>query len=202
MVVIAIAATMMGIAVGVFGSSADAALKQESTHLLATIRLLYNESVTTRQTYRLVFDLDEQKYWAEAAEAGVTVGAADQAEDSKKKIEKNEEEGSGGEEAAEGGESEAAPEKTAGGFNLVDEEVLKRHSLSKGTKFKDYFVTHAPAGQNEGKAYLYFFPTGLTEKAVIHLTDADEKRDYSLEVRALTGQVRILAEYVEWKEKE
>ena len=42
-----------------------------------------------------------------------------------------------------------------------------------------------------GRAYLYFYPLGQTEPAVITLTDASGESVYSLVVHPITGKVRI-----------
>ncbi len=47
-----------------------------------------------------------------------------------------------------------------------------------------------------GPAYLYFFPTGMTERAVIHLAD-DSQNAYTLLVEGLLGTVKVLPSYVE-----
>jgi hypothetical protein len=42
-----------------------------------------------------------------------------------------------------------------------------------------------------GRAYLYFYPLGQTEPAIITLTDLEGTSVYSLVVHPITGRVRI-----------
>ena len=42
-----------------------------------------------------------------------------------------------------------------------------------------------------GRAYLYFFPLGQTEPAIVTLTDASGENAYSLVVHPITGRVQI-----------
>jgi hypothetical protein len=48
----------------------------------------------------------------------------------------------------------------------------------------------------EGKGYVYFFPMGMTEAAIIHLSDGKEAF-YTLIVHPLTGRVSVKNSFVE-----
>ena len=52
------------------------------------------------------------------------------------------------------------------------------------------FVPHEPAPLDEGKGAIHFFPGGLTEHAVLQLSDGTDSV-YSVEVHALTGRCRV-----------
>ncbi len=47
-----------------------------------------------------------------------------------------------------------------------------------------------------GRAYIYFFPMGQTEPAIVHLTDPDGETTYSIVVHPLTGRTKIYNEYI------
>jgi len=47
-----------------------------------------------------------------------------------------------------------------------------------------------------GRAYIYFFPMGQTEPAIVHLTDPDGDATYSIVVHPLTGRTKIYNEFV------
>src|SRR5579883_1913378 len=67
-VAIAIMALLIGsVAVG-FGSVLKAQLRQESNHLAATLRYLFDKATTTGKYYRLTIDLDQQSYNAEMSD--------------------------------------------------------------------------------------------------------------------------------------
>jgi hypothetical protein len=48
-----------------------------------------------------------------------------------------------------------------------------------------------------GRAYLYFFPLGQTEPAIITLSDPKDQSFYSLVVHPITGRVRIYSEEIQ-----
>ena len=62
LVVIAIAATMMALAVSFVGGSFRVQVKKEASHLIGTIRYLYNQAAVKNMSYRIVFDLENQAY--------------------------------------------------------------------------------------------------------------------------------------------
>jgi hypothetical protein len=47
-----------------------------------------------------------------------------------------------------------------------------------------------------GRAYIYFFPMGQTEPAIVHLSDAKGETFYSIVVHPITGRVKIYDQYV------
>ena len=53
---------------------------------------------------------------------------------------------------------------------------------------------------SKGRAYLYFFPDGDTENAIIRLNDGDSW--YSLVVHPLTGRVEVRGEKIEVRASE
>ena len=68
--------------------------------------------------------------------------------------------------------------------------------LGRGVKFRRVETGHSPEGQTTGRAYLYFWPGGRTERAVIQVEAASAERPedaMTLVVSPLTGKVRVLA---------
>ena len=62
-------------------------------------------------------------------------------------------------------------------------------------RFSEVWVAHQPEPYVAGKAFLYFWPSGLTEAAAIHLKQGDDFN--TLIVSPLTGRVRIVRGRVE-----
>jgi general secretion pathway protein H len=82
------------------------------------------------------------------------------------------------------------PRYRAPSFKAVEGARGRRARLEPGVAFVRVETEHRERPAEEGKAYLYFFPAGLTELAVIQLRDS---RGFvnSVEVHALTGRCRI-----------
>jgi general secretion pathway protein H len=68
-------------------------------------------------------------------------------------------------------------------------------ALGKGVLFRKVETNHSPDGDTEGRAYLYFWPGGRTERAAIQLKSASSTSPddgLTLLVSPLTGRVHIV----------
>ena len=72
--------------------------------------------------------------------------------------------------------------------------------LESGIRFKKVFSPHDDLPREDGKAYLFFFPGGRTEEAIIQLSD-DSDRVLSLKVHPLTGRTDLVSGEVEPEEQ-
>lgn len=207
-VVITIVASMMGIVATFVGDSERAEIKKLSTRLVASALFAYNEAASKNHIHRLVFDLEDQAYWLEA---GPEVFVLGQKKDNEKKAEAKDDSAKKNAEAvtpeAEAPTEDSIAKKTvppatapAEEFAPVDSFDFKKVSLNQGIKFRDVYVGHQEAPVESGKAYLYFFPNGQTEVAVIHLGNEDQSLNYSVIINPLTGRGDIRFEYVDFDE--
>jgi general secretion pathway protein H len=80
-------------------------------------------------------------------------------------------------------------------FAAFKETALKPVTLKK-LKIKSVYTPRMTEPMTAGRAYLYFYPLGQTEPAVITLTDETGESVYSLVVHPITGKVRIYNEEV------
>lgn len=194
LVVVAIMAMLLGITVGFMGDTFGTDIKKSTGRLSAVIQFAYNESITKSVTHRLVFDMNDQAYWLEAGAEGVVVDAEALQSPEERAEPVADEESPDGEAMppAEGEPALAPPE-----FSEVDSSVVRRVTFGDSVRIRDVFVAHQTEPASEGRAYLYFFPTGLTEMAVIHLSNEEQTRNFSVIVNPVTGRTRIASEYVE-----
>src|SRR5262249_52928870 len=81
-------------------------------------------------------------------------------------------------------------------FKSFKDTTLKPVEIKKGVRVADVFTPRQRDAYSEGRAYLYFFPQGFGERAVIHLSDGKDSF-YSLIVHPLTGRVQVQGGYVE-----
>jgi prepilin-type N-terminal cleavage/methylation domain-containing protein len=71
--------------------------------------------------------------------------------------------------------------------------------LGRRVQIVKLIVPHEPTPREEGKGAVHFFPGGMTEHAVIQLSDGGEGR-YSVEIHPLTGRAKIHPEAYEPEE--
>jgi general secretion pathway protein H len=77
-----------------------------------------------------------------------------------------------------------------------DPDTSGGRPLGKGVRFLRVETGHSPDGQTSGRAYLYFWPGGQTERASIQLAPAgatSPNDGMTLVVSPLTGRVRTMA---------
>ena len=72
---------------------------------------------------------------------------------------------------------------------------IPRTELGGSVKFTDVWVQHQTERYTTGQSFLYFWSSGLTEEASIHVAQGDDV--YSLLVSPLTGRVRVVADRVD-----
>jgi general secretion pathway protein H len=75
-------------------------------------------------------------------------------------------------------------------FKAQEEGEDAGRSLGKGVTFRFVQTEHDSEKRTEGRAYLYFWPGGETEHAVVHLGRQDSN-GLSVRVSALTGRAKI-----------
>ncbi len=183
LIVIFIIATMMGLALGLFGGGYRIHAKKEVTHLISSIQYTYNQAITQNLYYRLVFDFENQSYWIESSQNPFYVTTPEQDEEAAKKKSVFDE--------------DETPDPHAPNFTLDDEGVVRKVNINQSVKLRDVYVAHQEVFVNEGFAYLYFFPKGLTESAIIRFTNDEDGEPYSIIVSSITGHCQVVRDLVD-----
>jgi general secretion pathway protein H len=198
---IAIMALIMGGAIYGVRALARTDMRGTASKLAGAIRYCFDRSVTTGAYFRIVLDLDKNQYTAERSDNRVYLlrdkeqspgkgKAFDQEAADKKKDEDEEKEKA--ELASRAGTLgvalEPPPKPRRAKFQSFKDASLPTVTMKK-TKLFDVYTSRQRESYTSGKAYLYFFPDGHTERAVIRLTDGDDF--YSLIVHPLTGKVEV-----------
>ena len=195
MVVVTIIGAMVGLGAGAVQTLFDVEIEKAARELSATVGYLYGESARTNDIYRLAFQLDDGTYWAESApNVPESLRAISRSEDMQ--VEADRDGKVAIEDSENGGAADGEAGQTAEGFQALDDGLLKPKKFS-GVRLKDIYVSHIPEKVEHGAVYLYFFPNGSTEYAIINFTDEDESVFYSVEVNPLSGKSKIRNEYYE-----
>ncbi|MSP59013.1 MAG: type II secretion system protein [Myxococcales bacterium] len=197
MLVLAIVGAAMGVAVVSFRAVDRATARSNSSRLAAAIRYVYDRAVTTGGYYRIVLDLTANKYWAERSDDRFYLarepekssrGRAPDEEAKEKKLKEDEDRAK---QQVTGLAKELLPPPAPrrARFQAFTDSTLPKIDL-KGCKLRDVLTRRQRDPYTEGKAYLYFFPDGHTERALIHIEDTNGDV-YSLSVHPLTGRVTL-----------
>lgn len=168
------------------GASASA----EAGKIAVAVRYLYNLAVISGKNQRLVIDFEARAWWGEAqntedpCEAFLLPGK-DEPDDANK--------------AAKTGDAAAAGERpmpNSGGFEPSKSLLLQRTELDKGIGFKAVMTSHQTEPSKSGVAYVYFFPNGTTEHAMVQVK-ADDDDITTVEVDAMQGTAKIRGEDID-----
>lgn len=220
MVVIAIGALIMGSAVRGFRSLAKSDLRAATMHLSGAIRYLFDRASTTGKYHRLVIDLGTGRYWAEVSDDKFYVPHEAETDDARRKREEEEFKqddddkrkaelrerqlnDSSNNGSSTGGSFDASklevgdfrPKRAR--FGAFKEMAIKPVTLKSGkVRISGVFTPRLTDEVTAGRAYIYFFPMGQTEPAIVHLTDPKGESTYSIVVHPITGRVKIYSEYI------
>ena len=180
------------------GQLAGARLKQSAALLTGAVKVAYTRATATSKTLRLVLDFDTETIWLEESATPGLVQTKDTT-------------GTGGADPVTVAEQAAVQEGdriikgpraprphfsaiTSGEMGEKDEGGKFSKPLARGIKFREVQTAHDDQPRKEGRAYLYFWPGGQTERASIQLKvgEANEEKDaITLLVAPLTAKVTV-----------
>jgi general secretion pathway protein H len=209
--VLAIFALMIGSAARGFRSLAKSDLRTSAAKMSGAVKYLFDRASTTGKHHRLVIDLNDGRYWAEVsddrfyspkeAETPEEVRRREEKEaqeddDAKRKLEERANAEANGAALPPGSSFDLSkldmgdfrPKRAR--FAAFKETALKPMTL-KNVKVRSVFTPRLTDPVTSGRAYVYFFPLGQTEPAIITLSDPSGDAVYSLVVHPITGRVRI-----------
>jgi general secretion pathway protein H len=216
MMVIALIAT---IGVRGFRTVTKGNLREGSAHMAGAIRFLFDRASITGKYHRLVIDLNEGRYWAEVSDDRFYAPNQAESEPERQKREakedaveederkrKEKQELLYGNSSSSGASSSSASSSSSfdmskmevgefrprrARFAAFKETALKPVTLKKEVRIKSVYTPRMTDPVTAGRVYLYFYPLGQTEPAVITLTDKSGETVFSLVVHPITGKVKI-----------
>jgi general secretion pathway protein H len=207
MVVMVIIAVLMVGVVGGSGQLGGARLKHTAASISGAVRVAFTRATATSKSLRLVFDLDASTMWLEEGDMPMLVqtkdktgtGGADPATDAERAA------------IAEGDSIVKGPKipkprfHPVAGISMTSDQVTATKDgapaggkgplpLPRGIKFRSIQAGHDEAPRTSGRAYLYFWPGGQTERASIEVRLGASEEDgdtLTLLVAPLTGKVNV-----------
>ncbi len=177
--VILIIGTMIAIAIPRFGNRSYKQLGSETRKLALAFRYLRHAAILKGRSHRLVYDLDNHKYWAEVAEVTSPEPSAEDDEDDF--------------------ESELfADDEEEERFTRDDDGPLGERRFPDPIVFSDVNLPLIAGTLYEGQVYSTFYPDGSVDVSVVHLDNGEDV--YTLYVvNGITGQVFVEPGYLSWK---
>jgi general secretion pathway protein H len=215
LVALAVVALMFALVIGGARRLARTELRGSAGKLASVVRYLFDRASTTGKIHRLVLDFETGKYWAEVSDDRFLL-PRDRETDLSRAKDSDEATKAAEEEHDKQIEAQRQSDLSAGAatnydfsryqptewkpkrarFDMFQERTLKVTQL-KGAKLADMFTPRYAGPVTTGKGYLYFFPMGQTEPALIRLSDPEGKTFYSLLVHPLNGRVKVYSGRIE-----
>jgi general secretion pathway protein H len=196
-VVISLVALVMGVAVAGSMQLPSARLRKSATMIASAIKVGYTRATSTSRDLRLVMDLEQEKIWLEETDLPMLVqskgtmstGGAAAVTDAERAA------------LQEGDRIVKGPPIPKPSFHSLDtygfgdvEEGKGGKPLQRGIRFRQVQTAHDDAARTAGRAYLYFWPGGLTERASVQIRIGASEEDHqtlTLLVSPLTGKVTV-----------
>lgn len=126
-------------------------------------------------TYRIVFEMDDEKghrYWVESA-AGQALQLSEEQEEELEKLTEIQRE-----------------EALKGRSKFVRDTKYREIALNGGLLIEAVEINGRKEEFTQGRAYVHFFPQGLSDEAIIRLGDRKNQR-WSIVIHPLTGAAEV-----------
>ncbi len=192
--VVAIAAAVMGLAALGAGATSSARQKRSATMIASAIRVAYGHANASAKPTRLVFNFEDQSVTLEEGNGkmslvrnDLTGGAAAASEIERK-----------AHEAAEAIVKGPRPPKPTfrptKAYGFTPDKGKQGKQMESKIKFLQIETAHQDEAIRAGRAYLYFWPGGQTERAAIQISIGGSELDedvMTILVSPLTGKAEI-----------
>jgi general secretion pathway protein H len=190
-IALSIAGLLMAVAVPAIGNVTRAALRQKTGQLAGAVRSMYGASALAGKSCRLVFDLEGGTYHSECAKGTITLSReGERSRNGVRETTKEEELLDTDKKKESMSETEKEKLELLQKSAFAPSKDVPQTSLGGNVQFNSIWVQHQPEKYVGGKAYLYFWPSGLTEEASIQLEQGDDAM--TLLVSPLTGRVQVV----------
>jgi general secretion pathway protein H len=187
-VVVGIIALLAGLAAPALGSLTGANARESAGRLAGGMRHLFDTAALRHATCRLALEPASRSWWAECADGAATV-------ERDARVRQDEEELASRFADEKNAETRRLLAKTK--FGAFSDRLLGKSELPGRTGFGKIHV-EGRDDSDTGVAYVYFFPGGQAQRAIVPVVDG--RNVYSIVVEPFTGRARVVNGLVEVKE--
>ncbi len=212
LIVVAILAVVAtGITLG-FSALHRTKLRSAAMDIVAASRFAYHRAVTRGRTVRIVFDLDAHTMALEEAHGHITLSAGEDRE-----LDEEEDTaavdpweaararlddayganlGRAAFEPIRGSSGEPIRRYTPHQLPVKEGRRVQTEDVAESAREASVHIVrlttpHEPEPREQGRGYVYYFPGGRTEHAVVQIADRSRETVYSVEIHPLTGHAKV-----------
>jgi general secretion pathway protein H len=201
--VVGLMAILSAMVISGSGMLSGTRMRSAGALIMSSVRLAMTRANSIGRPVRIVFDLDSGRLMMEETRGRML------------RVSNHEEGAKAGAEAATEAEQQAAeyareivqgPRAPAATFSAVasfgsdGEDPALGRELGKDIRFVQVQTEHDTEPRVEGRAYMYFWPGGGTERAAIQITRPGDHQGLTVLVDALTGRAKLARGPVELEE--
>jgi general secretion pathway protein H len=210
-ITVAIVAIAAGLVIPAMHSVSRADLRTASTLIAGEIKESYSDAVLQGETFRIAFDMGQKKIVVESKRGTAVLSDTHMEEETEESPSSSLLPSWMGIEPAdlsnakESGSDDVSPAPSLGSFLGLQSpghsrggafQQVRTRTLPEGVRILDVWTDTLEQPEGEGVVYLFLFPHGYTQDALIHLEDEDA-RNFTVSVDALTGHTSIEEGYTE-----
>jgi general secretion pathway protein H len=203
LIVVALMTALTTLIVSGSGMLSGTRMRSAATLIMSSVRMGVTRANSIGRPVRLVFDLDNGRLQLEETH-GRMLRVRDEKEGAKAGAEAATElEQKATEYAREIVQGPRAPEASFSpvpDFGADSEDPALGRELGRDIRFEQVQTEHDLEARTEGRAYLYFWPGGGTERASIQITRPGDHSGLTVLVDALTGRAKLVRGRVELEE--
>lgn len=180
------------------GAVINSRMRGAASMINGAVRIAFTRASATSRPNRLVFDIDNGAVILEETRDTLVVKKDDVAGGAAAATEEERDAIATAARIVKGPQAPRARFTAVRALGFDDPDTSGGRPIGKGVRFRKVETAHSPDGQTSGRAYLYFWPGGQTERASIQLARADTKDDdkeagMTILISALTGRIRTVA---------
>jgi general secretion pathway protein H len=193
LIVIALIAVLAGSVLMGPGMLEGSRLKSAATLIVSGVRLGLARASTTGRPTRLAFDLDGSKLTLEESSTSVVLRehTKDGSSGAEPSTELEKKAHAESDRILEGPHSPRPSFRPVPGFNASAGDKGPARALGNGVEFISVQTDHDDEPRTSGRAYLYFFPGGTTERASVQLKRRGDDTGLTITVSGLTGRAKV-----------
>ena len=179
------------------GALTGSRMRGAASMITGAIRIAFTRASATARPNRLVFDIDNGAVILEETNDLLTVKKDDVAGGAAASTVEERDEIATASRIIKGPQAPRARFTPVRALGFDDPDTSGGRPIGKGVRIRKVETAHSPDGQTSGRAYLYFWPGGQTERAAIQLVvqsaAGDPESGMTILVSGLTGRVRTVA---------
>jgi general secretion pathway protein H len=198
LIMLALVALVMGMAIGGMGLIRSARLKRSAIMVTSAVRVAYTHASVLSKPVRLVFDFDAHMIVLEESSSepfsSFFLDKKDKAAGGAAAVTEAEQKAQAEVEQILKGPRPPRPSfKPTKAFGFEPDKDKPGKELESGVRFVQIETGHQEAPVTEGRAYIYFWPGGQTERAAIQLSlgDGEDAQKMTVLVSPLSGKTSI-----------